>query len=232
MTSLKVTIPGKGEFSGYLAMPSGPVKGLAVVVMEIYGVNREIRRMTDEMARQGYAAFAPDLLWHVGENLDFDYADRDNARKAVMSLDQAAIVTDIVAAAHGLRAHVPGGADAPLALVSAGWGGWFMFQAANDAAASAIVSYYPGNIDGVEAMTATVSAPMQFHFARHDERTKPEFRTRLRKLLADRDDVEIFVYHDADHGFANRDRTEFHAPSAELADARAAEFLARTMHMA
>jgi carboxymethylenebutenolidase len=146
-----------------------------------------------------------------------------------MSLDQGTIVTDVVAAAQALRGHLPNGADLPLALVSAGWGGKFTLQAAATTDVDAVVCFYPGNIDGAEGLATAVTAPMQYHFARHDDRTKPEFRTRLRTLLADRDDAEIYVYHDADHGFANRDRSEFHAPSAELADSRAAEFLARCM---
>ena len=47
--------------------------------------------------------------------------------------------------------------------------------------------------------------------------------------LADRDDVEVHVYPEADHGFANRDRLEFHGASAQLADERSIAFLERNL---
>ncbi|MET4579440.1 dienelactone hydrolase family protein [Ottowia thiooxydans] len=218
----------KGNFTAYLALPEGPAKGLIIVTQEIYGVNKEVRRVTDWLARAGYAAAAPDLLWRVAPNLDFEYADRDNARKAIGQLQSDQIVSDIAQTAQALRAHIPQGENLPLAIVALGWGGLYSYQAASLATAAAIVSYYPGNLPNGIDTASSIGIPQQIHLAYHDERTKPEFRRSLREALAGLDDAEVIVYPDADHGFANRDRTEFHTESAELADNRTLEFLARS----
>jgi carboxymethylenebutenolidase len=218
----------QGSFTGYLALPEGSAKGLIVVTQEIYGVNNEVRRVADWLANAGYAAVAPDLLWRVSPNLDFEYADRDNARKAIGQLQSELIGSDIAQTANSLRAHIPQGDSLPLAIVALGWGGLYSYQAASQAKASAIVSYYPGNLpSGIDTASA-VGIPQQIHLAHHDERTKPEFRRALREALAGLDDAEVIVYADADHGFANRDRAEFHSESAERADHRTLEFLAHS----
>ncbi|MGB3070662.1 MAG: dienelactone hydrolase family protein [Ottowia sp.] len=222
----------QGTFTGYLALPKGPPRGLVVVTQEIYGVNREVRRVADWLAAAGYAAVAPDLLWRVAPELDFGYADRDNARQAIGKLQPERIVSDIAAAAHALRAHVPQGSNLGLALLALGWGGLYAYQAAGLSQASAIVSYYPGNLPNGIDIAKSIGIPQQIHLAFHDERTKPEFRRSLREALAGLDDAEVLVYPDADHGFANRDRQEFHAESARLADDRTLDFLVRTLQHA
>lgn len=226
MSNLQIDAGSAGTFTGYLAQPSTAPKGCVVVVQEIYGVNREVRRVTDWLAQAGFAAVAPDLLWRVKPGLDFDYADRDSARKAVSSLKPDEIVQDLAAAASALQASAGG---RPVGIVSLGWGGRFAFMAAPKMNARAIVAYYPGNVEGAYEILNAAQMPQMYHFAKHDERTKPEFRKALRTALAERDDVEVLVYPEADHGFANRDRAEFHEASARLADERSIAFLERNL---
>lgn len=52
-----------GDVPGYLAKPQGTGPWPAVVVLhEIFGLNDDIRRITDRFASHGYVAFAPDLF--------------------------------------------------------------------------------------------------------------------------------------------------------------------------
>lgn len=227
MGTLEVTTGSGEKFGGYMAAPKGTPKGGIVVVQEIYGVNREVRRVVDQCASEGYLAFAPDLLWRVKPGLDFDYEDRDGARDAITALDQGKIVEDILDAIKAIQGKL--GGKGPIGMVALGWGGKFGLTAAGKSDVAAVVAYYPGNLPGAEAITRDVKAPMMYHFAFHDTRTKPDFRESLRKTLAGRDDVEIYVYPDADHGFANHDRSEFHADSAKLADERSFGFLGRVL---
>ena len=68
---------GSGSMKAYLAMPAGEPKAGIVVVQEIFGVNKDIRAMTDAWAANGYAAIAPDLFWRLkpGVELDADIPD-------------------------------------------------------------------------------------------------------------------------------------------------------------
>ena len=143
-----------------------------------------------------------------------------------MSLDQDKIVFDIQAAIRAVKANAQ---VENVGLLALGWGGKFAFEAAAKTPVSSIACYYPGTIDRSIPVIETVRVPQLYHFAAHDDRTPPQFRATLRKALADRDDVEIYVYPAAEHGFANRDRTELHEPSAKLADNRTMNFVLRTI---
>lgn len=52
----------RGPRVGYLARPSGPVRGAVVVVHEIFGRTPEIERAAVRIAREGYVALMPDLF--------------------------------------------------------------------------------------------------------------------------------------------------------------------------
>ena len=50
MSNLEITA-GQEKFSGYYAGPTSKAKGALVIVQEIYGVNKEVRRVVDVFAR-------------------------------------------------------------------------------------------------------------------------------------------------------------------------------------
>jgi carboxymethylenebutenolidase len=59
---LTLYVPGD-PLPGYLAMPDQPGPWAGVVVLhEAFGLNDDIRRITDRVAQMGYLAVAPDLL--------------------------------------------------------------------------------------------------------------------------------------------------------------------------
>jgi carboxymethylenebutenolidase len=55
-----------GDFTAYVATPTGPVRGGLVVVHEIWGLHDHITDVADRFAAEGYLVVAPDLLSHVG----------------------------------------------------------------------------------------------------------------------------------------------------------------------
>lgn len=63
MTADTTAVTNAGPVPGYLALPggSGPWPGV-VVIHEAFGLNDDIRAITDRFAAEGYLAFAPDLL--------------------------------------------------------------------------------------------------------------------------------------------------------------------------
>lgn len=58
-----VTLPAPhGDLAAYLAEPDGPGPFPGVVVLhEVFGLNDDMRRITDRFATEGYLAIAPDL---------------------------------------------------------------------------------------------------------------------------------------------------------------------------
>ena len=59
-----ITIHGAdGDFSAYLAMPSGGTGPGIIAIQEIFGVNADMREHCDRFAAMGYIAISPDLFW-------------------------------------------------------------------------------------------------------------------------------------------------------------------------
>jgi carboxymethylenebutenolidase len=55
-----------GDFSAYVATPTGAVRGGLVVIHEIWGLQDHIIDVAERFAGEGYLVVAPDLLSHVG----------------------------------------------------------------------------------------------------------------------------------------------------------------------
>lgn len=88
-----------GRVPGYLAVPSGVGPWPAVVVLhEVFGLNDDIRRITDRFAGNGYLAFAPALFARGSKPACIVSAFR------ALATGSGSAVDDIVAAADSLRA--------------------------------------------------------------------------------------------------------------------------------
>lgn len=55
-----------GDFSAYVAEPTGTVRGGLVVIHEIWGLVDHIKDVANRLAENGYVAIAPDLLTGIG----------------------------------------------------------------------------------------------------------------------------------------------------------------------
>jgi carboxymethylenebutenolidase len=75
--TIDLTAADGHKFSAYVAEPSGKPKGALIVVMEIFGVNSHIKRVTDEYAGDGYLAIAPAFFDRVQRGLDVGYTPQD-----------------------------------------------------------------------------------------------------------------------------------------------------------
>lgn len=88
-----------GSLPGYLAVPDEPGPWAAVVVLhEVFGLNDDIRRITDRFAESGYLAFAPALFQRGPKPVCIVSAFR------ALATGKGSAVDDIVAAAEALRA--------------------------------------------------------------------------------------------------------------------------------
>jgi carboxymethylenebutenolidase len=67
----RIKIDGRnGVFAAYIAQPETlPAPGV-VVLHEVFGVNADIRKHCDELAKQDFIAVAPDLFWRQEPGVD------------------------------------------------------------------------------------------------------------------------------------------------------------------
>jgi carboxymethylenebutenolidase len=209
--------------TGYLSRPAGaegPVPGL-IVIHEWWGLNDNIRAMTDRLAGEGYIALAVDL--YGGQMA----ADPDGAQ----SLMQAAM-QNVPAAEENLRqafTYLKEEAGATR-VGTIGWcfgGGWSLNTALLlPDQVEATVIYY-GRVTDDRAGLATLQMPILGLFGGEDQGIPVDsvkvFEEALDSLGKN---AEIHIYEGADHAFANPSGMNYQPDAAADAWQKTVAFLA------
>ena len=208
------------SFAAYQAGPRDATRSL-VIVQEIFGVNRHMRRVADSFADEGYAVICPALFDRTERGVELGYTAEDVAcgRTLRGTIDEHKTLLDILAAA----AALPSGA--PRGIVGYCWGGTVAWHGATRSSAfRAAVGWYGGGI--VAAKAEVPRCPTQLHFGEVDGSIP---MADVEAIQAARPEVEVFVYPGAGHGFGCEERGSYVEADAALAQQRTLEFIAKTL---
>jgi len=205
---------------GELAEPGGGEKvGAVVVVQEWHGINDEMRAKVDRFAGEGFIALAPDL-YHGKVT-----TDDAEASKLMATLDFAGAVREIGAAVQWLKGQPR--SNGKVAVLGFCMGGALTLAAAATLPGIACAVPFYGIPDLSKLDLSKVTAPIQAHFAEHDDWASPQ-KARLieAELKAKGKSIELHVYEGAGHAFMrDSDTTKYHEPSAKKAWPRTVAFL-------
>src|SRR5467141_1909949 len=134
-------LSGKDTITGYLAYPErkDPAPGV-VVIHEIFGMSDFIRQTTEQLARDGFLAVAPDLLSRRGGTP----ASPDSARKLIATLNPDTITKDLDATVAYVK-HVKAARPDRVGVIGFCWGGGQSFRYAtnNPSLGAFVVCYGP-----------------------------------------------------------------------------------------
>lgn len=206
------------KFSAYVAEPSGKPKGALIVVMEIFGVNSHIKKVTDEYAGDGYLAIAPAFFDRVQRGLDVGYtpADIEIARPLMQKMKFDDALKDVEAA----KQHVASAGKT--GIIGYCWGGALSFKSAcNVNGLACAIACYGGAIPSM--INEQPKCPVQFHWGETDHSIPLE----KAKEVAAAHKGQAHYFYPAGHGFNCDQRGSYHAESAKLSRSRALEFLAK-----
>ena len=222
------TVDGRAV-TGYLARPQGavgPVPAL-VVIHEWWGLNDNVRRMTERLAGEGYQALAVDL--YGGEVAETP----ERARELAQAVDQEEAMANLSEALRFLSARrantferEPSGFAGVI-----GWcfGGGKALQLALERPedVGAVVVYYGEPITDRDRL-ARLEAPLLGIFGGADQGI-PVPRVRAMESLLDEigADATIHVYEGAGHAFANPSGTRYEPEAAQDAWEKTTAFLDR-----
>lgn len=210
---------------GYLSRPADatePLPGL-IVIHEWWGLNDNIRMMTDRLAGEGYTALAVDLYGgQVAEEPE-----------QAQQLTQAALQTPQTLQENLRQAYqyLETEQQAPR-IASIGWcfgGSWslntaLLFPKQLDAA----VIYYGGQLVTDPEQLQALQMPILGVFGELDDNPSPETVYEFKSALdALGKSAEIYIYEGADHAFANPSGTRYNPEAAEDAWQRTTTFLDR-----
>lgn len=212
------------NLTGFLAMPRDaiePLPGL-IVIHEWWGLNDNIRAMTRLLAAEGYVALAVDL---------YGDAVADDPARAQELMARVTASPELVRSNLGQAYEYLDEYALSPRIGVIGWclgGGWALQTALMlPDELDATVMYY-GRIETDEERMRSLSTPLLGLFGALDEsipaRDVREWRSRLRDMGKN---VDIYVYPDARHAFANPSGGAYDAETAEDAWDRTLEFLDR-----
>jgi len=227
MSKTKIDAADGGAFSAYVAEPAGTAKapGL-IVILEIRGVNANLRRVCDHYAGRGYLAVAPDLLWRIEPDVDYDPDTPKGWEKAMAlnaAFDEDQAVVDLKTTLAWLRRHPR--SNGIVGALGFCLGGKLAFYMGTRSDADAAVGYYGVGIEKKLGETLNITKPVMLHLAGDDRFVPPAAQEEILQGMAHVANAEVHVYPGADHAFARKDGIRFHPEAAALADGRTEAFL-------
>lgn len=241
MQSQDITIEIDGKpMPCYLSRPDGDGPLPAVIVLqEIFGVNTEVRRISDLLASAGYVALAPNYYYRTHPELNEPYTPEglQAGFAAASQVTKANVRCDIAAAIDWLDAQ-PFVVHGKIATWGFCFGGSVAFVTATLPGLACAVSFYgsriaapfsSGEAEGL-ADAGNLRAPILLVFGGLDESIPPAAIARIGAALAAAGKrFEIQVYPNVGHAFF-RDSSE-NLSAEEVADAwdRVQAFLERNM---
>ena len=230
----RITIPaidGSGSFTAYLARPTGEMLDqgphpAVVVIQEIFGVNKVMRDICDDLAALGLIAVCPDLFWRQEPGIeitDKTQAEWDRAFQLYQGFDEAKGVDDLratITSARGLE-----GATGKVGTVGYCLGGKLAYLCATRTDADCSVGYYGVGIEAALDEASRITRPLLLHVAEKDQFCPPEAQARIMATLTGHPKVTIHTYPGVDHAFARIGGAHYNETAADLANDRTREFL-------
>lgn len=206
----------------YTATPPAPRRAVGVLVgSEIFGLTGYLRRMTDRLARLGYAAIAPDFNHRTNPRphppeLPPDAAGRERGLELAWLLTRQEVLDDARAALAHLREHAGTRHDT---AVGFSLGGHVACAVAGELGLQATVALYPGWLTGTQLPLSRPQPTLERAAGATGRLVvllgadDPIIDAQQQQAIAER--LETVVYPGATHGFAADERDTYHPASAE-----------------
>jgi len=217
-----------GRMTGHLARPTGGGKHPGVlVIMEAFGLNGHIKRVTERIAAEGYVALAPDMYYRQPNNV-VGYDSLPDAIRLMTTLTDAQIVADISAALALLQAD-PGVRIDRIGITGFCMGGRISFlSACTQSAIKAAAPFYGGGIGGLLDQASKISCPLLLFFGDQDPFIPNDEVAHIERTLADLGkQAEVKLYPGAPHGFFCDERESYRADAATDAWGKLKAFFAK-----
>jgi len=217
---------GGGRFGAFVALPRKLPAPALVLLQEVYGVNRFMRRITESWAAQGFFAVCPDVYWRLKPGIVLDPetpGHREQALETGKRLDVDSAVRDLCGLVEQLRTAK----ECSDRVATAGYclGGKLAYLIGTRGAADCNVSYYGVGIESHLDEAARLTKPLLMHIGESDPWTPEPVREQLRGALGANPLVSMHLYPDTGHAFAREGAATDVPAMRELANDRTRAFL-------
>ena len=205
---VEVPVDG-GTMGGFLAR--GGKCGI-VMLQEIFGVNEAMQEKARKFAEDGFTVLVPDLFWRLQPRVSLGYSEEDRKQGFgyMQKFDFAAGIRDIAAAARWLEGETKG----KVGVIGFCLGGRLAVAATAAYPFAAVASFYGVKLEADPERLQAVQVPMQVHVGDKDAHVPMEAVQKIRELVKEKPNAEVFVYPGAQHGFFNAVRADVFSPEA------------------
>ena len=219
-STVRLSRDGARSFEGYLARPAQPRRPGIVVLSDMFGLNEPIRAVADHYANRGHAALVPNLFWRsdIPGAISYDEPQHASAWARLKALDLDVVSADMGAATGWLRAQPF--ANGKVAAIGFCGGGRFAYLAAVRCGVDAAASLYGLGISQHIGEIGSARGPLQLHYGLQDQHIPRQEIDTVAAGVRGRPNVEVFLYAEAGHSFANPVRPTYDAAAAKLAGER------------
>ena len=186
-------------FDGHLSVPqgAGPFPGI-LLITAIFGVDDEMKELSDAWAADGFVVSVPDIFWRVrpGPTADMGVAFD---RYGKFDFDQG--IKDIEDLIADLRARPE--CNGKVAVLGFCFGGRYAHVAAARLGADAAGSYHGTLIENHLDEMPPRKCPISFHFGDNDAATPVETYEKIKAAYAGHQNAEIALHTGGiEHNFA------------------------------
>lgn len=220
---VKLKADDRHQLKAYVAKPAKEPIGALVVVQEIFGVNKSIRRVVDQYAKAGFLTIAPALFDRIEPDVELGYSEAEvktafTGYYPLLNIDKSLL--DVAAAFHyAKRTGKPTGVlgfcyGGLVSWLSATRGRYIHMQP------DCCVAYYPGGIGKVAEEDPI--CPTMLHFGSKDTHIGMD---QVDAVRSHHRRMQVHLYDGAGHAFANPDRPSYNDDAADLAQHRTMKFL-------
>ena len=198
-------------FSGYLTQPDGDgqLPGI-VVICSIFGIDDEMKELTDAFARDGFVVSVPDPFWRTAPGPTADF-QKGLARMESFDFDQG--VMDFEDVIDDLRAHPR--CSGRVAVLGFCFGGRYAHVAAARFGIDAAAAYHGTGIGQNLDETSRIACPVSFHFGGADPAVPMDEVKQVIEAYGGRADAEIAVYDGIGHNFSMPYKPGYDADAAK-----------------
>lgn len=231
----EITIPARdsGSLKAYVAMPVTLPAPTVIVAQEIFGVNKVMRDLCDNLAAQGYIAVCPDLFWRIEPGIqltDKTEADWKRAFELFNLFDVDQGVEDLRATEHVFKGHAQ--STGAVGCVGYCLGGKLAYLMGARTNVDCAVSYYGVGLDGMLGEIDAIKRPMLMHIAAEDKFVSKDAQAKILDAAEKNYNITAHTYVGVDHAFARVGGDHYDRAAAETANERTARFLAEHLQLA
>lgn len=213
MTSSDIKYPTRDNqtFDGYLAAPQGTAKAPGLLVITaIFGVDEEMRMLSDQWAKDGFLVSTPDIFWR---QIPGPTADLQVALDRMGKFDPEQGLKDIEDLIKDLRSRPQ--CNGKVAVLGFCFGGRYAHLATTRLGADAAAAFHGSGIGLHLDEVGKVKVPVSYHFGAQDPIVPMEEVSAIQKAFAGNPKAEIKVHEGATHNFSMPQKEGYHPAVAK-----------------